>query len=92
MASTIAIIVLKGFLPPIVPLLYGNPTGSGQLVPTLGLIIAPGISLIIIVINIILSLTVKNDFLRKTLAISTLLISVLTTITIIKIILLVGYF
>ncbi|MGA3291685.1 MAG: hypothetical protein ABSC49_00895 [Candidatus Microgenomates bacterium] len=90
---TIALIlVLQSFLPPVVPLLYGRPVGEGQLVPRLWLIIAPIASLAITLINIPLNLWVKDDFLKKIIAISTLVISCVTTITVIKIILLVGFF
>ena len=87
-----AIVFLRSFLPPVVPLLYGNPTGNNQLVPTLSLLIAPGISLIVIVANTTLSLFIKNDFAKRILAIATLVIAILTTITIAKIFFLVGYF
>jgi len=91
-ATILVIFFFKSFLPPVVPLLYGNPTGTGQLIPTLGLLIAPGVSLVITIINTILSLLTKNDFQRKILMLSAFIVSILTTITVIKIFFLVGYF
>jgi len=88
----LAIVLLKGFLPPVVPLLYGNPTGNSQLLPTLGLLVAPGISLTVTVINISLSLIIKEEFLRKILAVSSVLVTILVAITVIKVFFLVGYF
>ena len=86
------LILLKSFLPPLAPLFYGRPAGEAQLTNTLGLLIAPGVSLLITVINLLLCFWVKDDFLKKLLAVSTIVVSVLTAITIIKIILLVGFF
>ncbi len=88
----LAVVFLKDFLPPIVPLLYGQPVGAGQLVNRLELLIAPGISTIIIGVNVLLSLTTKDSFSKKVLAISSLAICILTTITVIKIFFLVGFF
>jgi hypothetical protein len=91
-AVALSSILLKSFLPPLVPLFYGRPAGEAQLTNTFGLLVAPGVSLLIVLINSLLSLWVKDDFLKKLLAISAIVISVLTSITIIKIILLVGFF
>lgn len=90
--SIVGIFSLASFLPPIVPLFYGGAAGEGQLVPTFGLLIAPSTSLIITILNIGLSMTTKDDFSKKSLAIAALVISILTTITIIKIFFLVGFF
>ena len=88
----LSLVLLKSFLPPLAPLFYGRPAGEAQLTNTFGLLIAPGVSLLIIAINLLLSIWAKDDFIKKLLAISTIVISVLTAITIIKIVLLVGFF
>lgn len=90
--SILAPIILRSFLPPVVPLFYGRPAGEAQLTSTVGLIIAPVISTAIVLINIFLNLKTKDDFLKKILAIAALLVSIVTTITVAKIILLVGFF
>jgi hypothetical protein len=90
--SVVIILVLKGFLPPVVPLFYGLPTGNEQLVPTLGLLWAPLAGLVITLINIFVSILNQDDFLKKSLIISSAFISLLLTITVIKIVLLVGFF
>ena len=87
----LSLVLLKSVLPPLAPLFYGRPVGEAQLTKTLGLFIAPGASLLITILNLCLSLLVKDDFLKKLLAISAIVTSVLTAITIIKIILLVGF-
>jgi len=89
--TALSIILLRGFLPPLIPLFYGRPAGEAQLTTTFGLLIASGVSLLITILNLGLGLLVKDDFLKKTLAISAVIISLLTTITVIKIVLLVGF-
>jgi hypothetical protein len=86
------IVLLKSILPPLVPLFYGRPVGEAQLTGTFGLLIAPGVSLLITLLNILFSLWVKDDFLKKILAITGIIISVLVAITILKIIFLIGFF
>lgn len=90
--SAILIFIFKGMLPPVVPLLYGSPVGDGQLVPGLGLLLAPGVSLGITIGNMFLSRGVKDIFFKRILAISSVLVAILATITVVKIFFLVGYF
>jgi hypothetical protein len=90
--SAIIIFALKGFLPPVVPLFYGLPTGTEQLTPVLGLFLVPIVGLVVIAINVLLSIFTKDDFLKKSLIISSVFISLLLTVTVIKIVLLVGFF
>ena len=88
----VAIVALENYLPPVVPLFYGLPVGQDQLTSTFGLLIAPAVSALIAVINFLISFWVRDSFLRKVLAISSIILSILTTITVIKIIFLVGFF
>lgn len=90
--SIIAILGLLNYLPPIVPFLYGLPAGSDQLISSLGLLIAPSINILIIVLNIVLASFSKDLFFKRTLIVSGLFVSILTTITVLKIIFLVGFF
>jgi hypothetical protein len=90
-AVILALFIFKSALPPLAPLFYGRPIGEAQLTKTFGLLIAPGGAILITILNLFLSLGVKDDFLKRLLAISAIVISVLTTITIIKIVLLVGF-
>ncbi len=88
----LALILLKNFLPPVAPVLYGRPTGESQLLPTLGLTIAPSVSLLIIITNTMIAALSKNSFLKKILVLNSLLASLLTTIAVLKIVFLVGFF
>jgi len=90
--AALLIIFLRNFLPPVVPLLYGRPGGVGQLVPELYLLIAPLAAIVLTIVNLLVMNFQENLFTRKILSASAFLISLLTTITIVKIILLVGFF
>lgn len=90
--SVAIILILQGFLPPIVPFFYGRPEGVAQLVQPFALLIAPATSLIIGAINLMLNVWIGNIFLKKILAVASLAISVIGLITIVKICLLVGFF
>lgn len=78
-------------LPPVVPLLFGLPTGMEQLVKTPFLFAAPGSALIITILNTVIAVYLKDEYLKKILAVSSLFISLLSAITVVKIILLVGF-
>lgn len=90
--SAAAILLLHGFLPPIIPLFYGRPTGASELAGPLWLLIVPGISLLITIINLLLDVWSKDVFLKKILAVTALIVSFIGLIAVIKIGLLVGFF
>ena len=90
--SIASIIALNAFLPPVVPLLYGLPSGDSQLVPKLGLLITPISALVIVIFNLVLAKFTKDIFFKKTLVIAGTFVSLLATISIVKTILLVGFF
>lgn len=90
--DSIAILILKNFLPPQIPLFYGKPIGEEQLTTSFGFLIAPAASLTIIILNTALSLLIDDQFLKKALIFSSFFISILITMTIFKIIFLVGLF
>lgn len=92
LAIVLLFLIVKSFLPPIVPLLYGRPIGSGQLLPDMGILLAPALSVIFIVLNTIITGRVTDEFSKKLLITSAFLISLLTSITVLKIIFLVGFF
>lgn len=86
------IVVLHGFIPPQLPLFYGLPTGESQLTSSWGILTAPVTSIAISVVNLFIVSRVENVFYKKVLVISSFLIATLVTITILKIIFLVGLF
>ncbi len=90
--SILLILITKSLLPPLVPLFYGKPAGESQLVPTLALLIAPAVSILITLINTLLASFTKEDFLKKILTVSSFFVSLLISLTVFKIIFLVGFF
>ncbi|HKC04820.1 MAG TPA: hypothetical protein VKC54_03035 [Patescibacteria group bacterium] len=91
-AMILLYLIIRGFLPPIIPLLYGRPAGSGQLLPNLGILLAPMLSIVFIFLNIVISNLLTDAFSKKLLIAVSCLISFLTSITLLKIIFLVGFF
>ncbi len=77
-------------IPSIVPLYYGNPTGAEQLGPVSGLFIPPSFVLVSLVTAILINKAYKNDFLESLLILSLSVLTVFSTVTIFKILFLVG--
>lgn len=90
--TALFIVLFRSFLPPEVPLFYGNTVGEGQLVRIEYMFMAPLVSLLVLGLNIFLSTFVKDSFLKKVLIISAFFVSILISITVFKIIFLVGFF
>lgn len=86
------IVALHGFIPPQLPLFYGLPTGESQLASSWGILIAPATSIVISVVNLAIIFRVENVFYKRILVVSSFLIATLVTITVVKIIFLVGLF
>lgn len=84
------IFISQAHLPPEVPLFYGLPSGEEQLSQSPLLILPPIISLILIGLNFLLIRTTKDKFLQNVLLSTMVVITALSTITIAKIIFLVG--
>lgn len=82
------ILLLQGFFPPQVPLLYGLPEGEAQLVSSLSLTIPSLISLLIIVINVFISYLLKEEFFKKVLILAAVGLTVFSATTTIKIVML----
>ena len=90
-AVALTVLLVKGNLPPVVPFLYGRPVGVGQLVSAYGLLIAPITAAIITIINIVLASYIRDEFIKKIFSVASLFVSILATVTVIKIVLLVGF-
>lgn len=79
-------------LPPVVPLYYGNPAGEEQLGPVRGLFIPPGFTLVVWVTAVLITKAYKNSFIETLLVLSLCVLTVLSTVTVFKIMFLVGSF
>jgi hypothetical protein len=88
----VLIILFQKHLPPTIPLFYGKPTGEEQLAPRLALAIPHIITLTIIIINSTLINLTKNSLLHQILIALMVVATILSTITVLKIALLVGSF
>ena len=82
----------SNYLPPEVPLYYGLARGNDQIVPSALLIIPSLVAIILSIINFLLSTTLKDDFLKSTLLIASIVITFFSLITTLKIVFLVGSF
>jgi|SRR3989344_9029445 len=86
------IFLLQANLPPEVPLFYGLPEGEEQLTSSARLVIPLTLSIFITIINFIIILFLRNSFLQKTLVLVSFAISILSFLTTLRIVLLVGSF
>lgn len=90
--SIVGILLVRSYLPPLIPLFYGKPVGIEELAPRNFLFIVPVMSITISIINLMISKSAKDDFTKKILAVGSLIVSLITSVTVVKIILLVGFF
>jgi len=88
----ILVLILQQNLPPEVPLFYGLAEGEEQVAPSSWLLIPAASSLLLLLVNISLVLLLKDDFLQKTLILTSFVVATLSLITSIKIVLVVGSF
>ncbi|RJR28567.1 hypothetical protein C4564_05010 [Candidatus Microgenomates bacterium] len=88
----IFVLFMQNFLPPTVPLLYGQPLGESQLAKREFLLIIPISAALVSTVNLIMGKYVKDEFLISVLFGLSFLGTTLSTITTLKIIFLVGNF
>lgn len=90
LSVTVFVLIMSKFLPPKLPLFYSLPWGDKQLVTPKQLLIVPAIITLVTLSNLVLSwqLHSSQTFFKKILLFSSLLVSLITTITFFKIVLL----
>jgi len=81
----LVVLLLQKYFPPQVPLLYGLPEGEGQLVSSLSLTIPSIVSLLVIVVNILISYLLKDEFFKKILIVTAVGLTIFSATTTIKI-------
>lgn len=86
---TLAIVTTLRFLPPKLPLFYSVAWGDGQLATHQEFLIVPASISIIALLNLVLSLQLhpSQSFFKKALFLSSIIVSLILTITFIKIVL-----
>lgn len=92
LATMLIVVLSRSLLPPEVPLFYGLPEGEDQLVSSLSLIIPSLVSLAIFAINTTLVYFIRDKFIQSALVIATFAVTLLGTITTVRIITLVNSF
>lgn len=92
LVSTLTLVWRYGSLPPLVPLWYGKPWGTDRLAHPLWLILLPSGSFFILIINTLARRTITRDMLifSQILAATALLVSILSLVTLTKILFLVS--
>lgn len=88
----LAVFLLSRYIPPVVPLFYGLPQGEEQLASQMSLVYTPLIALFFILFNTIVAQFLVDKFLRSVLKAVYYVITLFSTVTVVKIILLVGSF
>lgn len=83
------VLLLRNNLPPVIPLLYGEPKGEDQLVPRNFLMLPPIMVTVITIVNTVLSRVIKDHFIQQLLFGFTVVTTLLSTVTVIRIILLI---
>lgn len=83
-------LIAQAFLPPEIPLFYGNAQGADQLASKLALILPGGMAVVTQILNTVISLLTKDVFAKRVLTLAGLAFAVLAFITTLEIILLVG--
>lgn len=88
--ATILVILLQPNLPPQVPLLYGRAYGEKQLVSSIGLITPSLVTILATLLNTLISYFLKEKLLQQILVTTSIIATILSLITTVKIIMLVG--
>ena len=86
------VLAIQKWLPPQVPLFYGMAEGEGQLAKSILLPIPSLAAIGISLANILISLSIKDLFIKKALIVAGLGVTFLATITVFKIVFLLGSF
>ena len=84
--ATLSIFVL----PPEIPLLYGLPEGNDQLVKSWAITVPNLVAFILMFINTIFAINTKDEYLKKIIILAGFTATFFATITVIKIVFLVG--
>lgn len=90
--TLLILLVLSPKLPPEVPLFYGAAEGKDQLGPLITLALPPVISIAVVAINSLIAMMTTDEFMKKVLISTSLVVSILSTISFVKIVFLVGAF
>lgn len=88
--SVLLVLFAQKYLPPEVPLFYGLPKSEEQLAQSTALVIPSFISLAILVLNTTLAYFINDKYIKSLLIFTDLAVVLFSTITTVKIMLLIG--
>ncbi len=90
-SQLLSIISIFNRLPPSVPLWYSRPWGTDQLAPAIYLFVLPGITVGIHIVNTVFAMYITTEYLifTQSLFLSSLVVSLLALVAVLKIIFLV---
>lgn len=83
-------LLIQKRLPPQIPIFYSLPQGEAQLSSSVGILIPSVSSLIFVLLNLFLINIIEDEFIKKILVIGGLTTAIFASITVVKIIFLVG--
>jgi hypothetical protein len=89
---TLLTLLSQFILPPEIPLFYGMPYGNLQIARSIYILIPPILAVVLTLVNCLIALKIDSHFFKKTLIITAFSLNILSAITVIKIIFLVGSF
>mgnify|MGYP000986553723 CR=1 FL=1 len=84
--------LIQNLLPPEIPLYYGLAEGQEQIAKSIFLFVPNSISLLILIINSAIASYIKQDYYKKILIVAGLISTFFASITVFKIVFLVGSF
>jgi len=87
-----ATFLIQVFLPPEIPLFYGLAEGQEQVAKSIFLFVPNSISLLILIANSAIASYIKQDYYKKILIVAGLISTFFASITVFKIVFLVGSF
>jgi len=86
------LVSILNFLPPQLPFLYGMPYGEDQLISGSYIISGPLAGILITSLNLVLARLTREGLIKRVLEASSFVISFLILVTVVKIVLLIGFF
>lgn len=86
------LVSILDFLPPQLPFFYGMPYGEDQLVARNFILSAPLAGIVITSLNLVLARLIQEGLIKKVLETTSLIMSFLILVTVLKIVFLIGFF
>lgn len=89
LATFLVALYAQKYLPPVVPLFYSRPWGKDQLASPVYLVLLPVLSVLALAVNALIANLVSEKLLQRSLLAASLVVSLLSSIAVLKVILLI---